>query len=183
MKRDRACVLLPSGALRSMRELTGAPTGDVQGQAAKLARIVAYRIAARNRVIEQREITSRELVCRIRILRRRSTSRGSAPCCARPCPSSRLRPRDAVFGRADQKESGTMRINFRALGIAADGCMIALFLYVMLALPGVLSDRDSIVALTVMQRHQHSGMAAPSGLAEQREAMRGNSPQFQQKGD
>ena len=78
-----------------------------------------------------------------------------------------------------------MRINFRALGITVDGCLIALFLYVMLALPGVLSDRDSIVALTAMQRHQHSGMAAPSGLAEhrQREAMRGNSPQSQQKGD
>ena len=31
-------------------------------------------------------------------------------------------------------------------------CLLALFLYIMLALPGVLSDRDSIVALTAMQR-------------------------------
>jgi len=45
-----------------------------------------------------------------------------------------------------------MRIIVRALGIAAGGCLIALFLYIMLALPGVLSDRDSIVALTAMQR-------------------------------
>jgi hypothetical protein len=29
-----------------------------------------------------------------------------------------------------------MRINFRALGITVGGCMIALFLYVMLTLPG-----------------------------------------------
>jgi hypothetical protein len=62
---------------------------------------------------------------------------------------------------------------------------VALFLYVMLALPGMLSVPDSIVALTAMQRHQHSGMASPSGLVEhrQQEAMQGNSPQFQQKGD
>ena len=45
-----------------------------------------------------------------------------------------------------------MRIVIRALGIAMGGCLIALFLYVMLALPGVLSDRDSIVALTTLQR-------------------------------
>jgi hypothetical protein len=45
-----------------------------------------------------------------------------------------------------------MRIIVRALGIAVGGCLIALFLYIMLALPGVLSDRDSIVALTTMQR-------------------------------
>ena len=78
-----------------------------------------------------------------------------------------------------------MRINFRALGVTAGGRLLALFLYVMLALPGVLSDRDNIATLTAMQRHQHSGMASPSGLAEhrQQEAMRGNSPQSQQKGD
>ena len=45
-----------------------------------------------------------------------------------------------------------MRIIVRALGIAVSGCLIAVFLYIMLALPGVLSDRDSIVALTAMQR-------------------------------
>ena len=45
-----------------------------------------------------------------------------------------------------------MRIITRALGITVGGCLLALFLYVMLALPGVLSDRDSIVALTTMQR-------------------------------
>jgi hypothetical protein len=136
--------------------MRGTLTGEVQGQAAKLALIVAYGIAARDRVIEQREITSGELVCRIRILRRRSTSRGSAPCCARPCPSSQLRPRDAVFGREDQKESGTMRIaNHIARTWHHGGRLpVALFLYVMLALPGVLSDRDSIVALTAMQRHR-----------------------------
>lgn len=33
-----------------------------------------------------------------------------------------------------------------ALGIAAGSCLLALFLYLVLALPGVLSDRDSIVA-------------------------------------
>jgi hypothetical protein len=63
-----------------------------------------------------------------------------------------LRLRDAVFGKEDQKESGTMRIIVRALGIAVGGCLVALFLYIMLALPGILSDRDSIVALTPMQR-------------------------------
>jgi hypothetical protein len=36
----------------------------------------------------------------------------------------------------------------RALGITAGSCLLALFLYLMLALPGVLSDRDSIVAPT-----------------------------------
>jgi hypothetical protein len=45
-----------------------------------------------------------------------------------------------------------MRIITRALGIAVGGFLSALFLYVMLALPGVLSDRDSIVALMAMQR-------------------------------
>jgi hypothetical protein len=45
-----------------------------------------------------------------------------------------------------------MRFIMRALGIAAGSCLIALFFYVMLALPGVLSDRDSIVALTTMQK-------------------------------
>jgi hypothetical protein len=45
-----------------------------------------------------------------------------------------------------------MRTIVRALGITVSGSLIALFLYVMLALPGVLSDRDSIVALTAMQR-------------------------------
>jgi hypothetical protein len=45
-----------------------------------------------------------------------------------------------------------MRIILRALGIAVGGCLVALFIYFMLALPGVLSDRDSIVALTTMQR-------------------------------
>jgi hypothetical protein len=44
-----------------------------------------------------------------------------------------------------------MRIILHALGITVGGCLIALFLCVMLALPGVLSDRDSIVALTTMQ--------------------------------
>ena len=45
-----------------------------------------------------------------------------------------------------------MRIIVRVLGIAVGGCLLALFLYVMLSLPGVLSDRDSIVALTTLQR-------------------------------
>jgi hypothetical protein len=45
-----------------------------------------------------------------------------------------------------------MRTILRALGITVSGCLIALFLYIMLALPGVLSDRDSIAALTAMQR-------------------------------
>jgi hypothetical protein len=34
----------------------------------------------------------------------------------------------------------------RALGLTAGSCLLALFLYLVLALPGVLSDRDSIVA-------------------------------------
>jgi hypothetical protein len=62
-----------------------------------------------------------------------------------------MRPRDTVFGKEDQQESGTMRTTLRALGIAAGGCLIALFLYFTLALPDVLSDRDSIVALTPVQ--------------------------------
>jgi hypothetical protein len=48
-----------------------------------------------------------------------------------------------------------MRIIIRALGIAAGGCLLALFLYVMLALPGVLSDRNSVVPLTTMHWTQH----------------------------
>lgn len=36
--------------------------------------------------------------------------------------------------------------------IAVGGCLIARFLCIMLALPGVLSDRDSIVGLTTLQR-------------------------------
>jgi hypothetical protein len=43
-----------------------------------------------------------------------------------------------------------MRIITRALGVAAGGCLLALFLYLVLALPGVLSDRDSIVVPTTM---------------------------------
>jgi hypothetical protein len=62
-----------------------------------------------------------------------------------------MRPRDVVFGKEDQKESGTMRTTLRALGIATGGCLTALFIYLILALPGVLSDRDSIVALTPVQ--------------------------------
>jgi hypothetical protein len=38
----------------------------------------------------------------------------------------------------------------RALGITAGSCLLALFLYLVLALPGVLSDRDSIVAPTTV---------------------------------
>ena len=38
----------------------------------------------------------------------------------------------------------------RALGITAGSCLLALFLYLMLALPGVLSDRGSIVAPTIV---------------------------------
>jgi hypothetical protein len=38
----------------------------------------------------------------------------------------------------------------RALGVTAGSCLLALFLYLMLALPGVLSDRDSIVAPTTV---------------------------------
>jgi hypothetical protein len=38
----------------------------------------------------------------------------------------------------------------RALGITAGSCLFALFLYLMLALPGVLSDLDSIVAPTTV---------------------------------
>jgi hypothetical protein len=38
----------------------------------------------------------------------------------------------------------------RALGITAGSCLLALFLYLLLALPGVLSDRDSIVAPTTV---------------------------------
>ena len=50
MKRDRAWVLLPSGALTVDARTDGRkPTGDVQGQAAKLALIVAYGTAARKR--------------------------------------------------------------------------------------------------------------------------------------
>ena len=45
-----------------------------------------------------------------------------------------------------------MRIIIRALGTTVGDYLIALFLYVMLALPGVLADRDSIVALTTTQR-------------------------------
>ena len=45
-----------------------------------------------------------------------------------------------------------MRTIARLLGIAVGSCLFALFLYIILALPGVLSDRDSIVALTTPQR-------------------------------
>ena len=53
MKPDRAWVLLPSGALTIDARTDGRkPTGDVQGQAAKLALIVACGLAARKRAIE-----------------------------------------------------------------------------------------------------------------------------------
>ncbi len=38
-----------------------------------------------------------------------------------------------------------MRIIARVLGIATGGCLLVLFFYLVLALPGVLSDQDSIV--------------------------------------
>jgi hypothetical protein len=126
----------------------------VQGQAAKFALIVAYGIAARQRVIENgKSQAANACACaayasgaaRVRAAERPRAAHALAP-------PSRLRPQDAVFGKEDQKERGTMRIVIRALGIAMGGCLIALFLYVMLALPGVLSDRDSIVALTTLQR-------------------------------
>ena len=47
-----------------------------------------------------------------------------------------------------------MRIITGVLDIAAGGCLLALFLYLVLALPGVLSDRDSIVALATMHGTQ-----------------------------
>ena len=47
-----------------------------------------------------------------------------------------------------------MRIITRVLGIAAGGCLLALFLYLVLALPGVLTDRDSIVASATMHGTQ-----------------------------
>jgi hypothetical protein len=65
-------------------------------------------------------------------------------------PPSRWRLRDTVFGKKDQKEIGTMRFITRVLGVAAGGCLLALFVYLVLALPGVLSDRDSIVVTTMM---------------------------------
>jgi hypothetical protein len=43
-----------------------------------------------------------------------------------------------------------MRFITRVLGVAAGGCLLALFVYLVLALPGVLSDRDSIVVTTTM---------------------------------
>lgn len=43
-----------------------------------------------------------------------------------------------------------MRIITRALCVAAGGCLLAPFLYLVLALPGVLSGRDSIVARATM---------------------------------
>jgi hypothetical protein len=69
-----------------------------------------------------------------------------------PLPRRRDCGREARSSEKDQKESGTMQIILRALGIAVGSCLFALFLYIMLALPGVLSDRDSIVALTTLQR-------------------------------
>ena len=47
-----------------------------------------------------------------------------------------------------------MRMITRVLGIAAGGCLLALFLYLVLALPGVLSDRDSIVATAMLHGAQ-----------------------------
>ena len=153
MKRDRAWVLLPSDVRRSMRELMGAnrpamredkqpsllrssptessqanaPSNYEKSQAAKTC--AAYASGA----------------ARVRAAERPRAAHALAP-------PSRWRPRDAVFGKEDQTESGTMRIIVRALGIAVGGCLVALFLYIMLALPGMLSDRDRIVALTAMQR-------------------------------
>jgi hypothetical protein len=69
-------------------------------------------------------------------------------------PPSRWRLRDAVFGKEDQKEIGTMCIITRILGIAAGGCLLALFFYLILALPGVVSDRDSIIASATMHGAQ-----------------------------
>jgi hypothetical protein len=116
----------------------------VQGQAAKYALIVAYGIAARQRFIENGKSQAANACAayasgaeRVRAAERPRAAHALAP-------PSRLRPRDAVFGKEDQKESGTMRIIVRALGIAMGGCLIAVFVYIMLALSGVLSDRDSI---------------------------------------
>ena len=47
-----------------------------------------------------------------------------------------------------------MRMITRVLGIAAGGCLLALFLYLVLAFPGVLSDRDSIVATATLHGAQ-----------------------------
>ena len=124
----------------------------MRGQAAKSALTPAFAIATRKRVTENGKSQAANScaayasgAARVRAAERPRAGHALAP-------PSRLRRRDAVFGEEDQKESGTMRIIVRALGIAVGGCLIALFLYIMLALPGVLSDRDSIVALTAMQR-------------------------------
>jgi hypothetical protein len=69
-----------------------------------------------------------------------------------PLPRRRDCGRETLPSGKDQKESDTMRTITRLLGIAVGSCLFALFLYIMLALPGVLSDRDSIVALTTPQR-------------------------------
>ena len=111
VKPDRAWV---SSAIRrpGVDARTGGrkPTGDVQGQAAKLALIVAYGLVARKRTIEQRDITSSERVCRIRIRRRKGAGRGATPCCARPCPAgamaaARCGLREKIKRRAAQCES------------------------------------------------------------------------------
>ena len=47
-----------------------------------------------------------------------------------------------------------MRFITRALGVAAGGFLLASFLYLVLALPGVLSDRDSIVATATLHGAQ-----------------------------
>jgi hypothetical protein len=136
-----------------MRELTRANRPAMrEDKQAKLPLIVADGIAARKRTIEQRDIKSGERVCRIRIRRRKGAGRGAAPCRARPCPIVAIAAARHGLREKGQKESSTMRIIVRVLGIALGGCLLALFLYIILALPGVLSDRDSFVALTTPQR-------------------------------
>jgi hypothetical protein len=111
-------------------------------------------IAARKRIIDKQEAPKEKLRAAYASGAARVRAAGRPRAAHALAPPSRWRLRDAVFGKEDQKEIGTMRTITRALGVAAGGCLLALFLYLVLALPGVLSDRDSIVARATMHGAQ-----------------------------
>jgi hypothetical protein len=141
----------------------------VQRQAAKLALIVADGIAARSqtrhRITEHHE--QRTHVPHSYPAPQGCGSR-SGPVLRTPLPRRRTCGRETRSSGKNQEEIGTMRIIVRALGIAVGGCLIALFLYLMLSLAGVLSDRDSIVALTATQRSPAQQWDCPHWLVENR---------------
>ena len=83
------------------------------------------------------------------------TQRASAlgPTRARPCPAVAKRPDGGVFGEKTQRRALTRTLK-TAAGVILGSLFFAVAVYGLLALPGLISDRDSTVPLIGAQHAQ-----------------------------